>query len=94
MEQDVFSVVGYQFGRFMEKDGPHKGEMKDYASLFVVQPMTGEQSERFNYIGSKALKFQCADASVLDKLEPGMKVNLYFDSKERVSLVHPVSPAK
>lgn len=94
MEQEVFTIVGYQYGSFELKDGPHKGDMQAYASLFAVQPIEGEDNDKYHYCGSKALKFRCADACVLHDIQPGMNVNLFFDSKDRVSFIRLIPPAK
>lgn len=94
MEQEVFSVVGYQYGQFEEKDGPNKGNMKSYVNLFVLQDMSGEQSDKYHFCGAKALKVPCTDPGVLSDVKLGSHVNLYFDSKKRVTFVRAIPAAK
>lgn len=94
MEQEIYTVVGYQYGEYEVKNGPKRGEKRTYANLFVVSPMSGEQSDRYSFLGSKADKLKCASSDLLKSLKVGDKVNLYFDGDPnypKVVFVNPVS---
>jgi len=93
MDMEVFQVAGWQYGQYEVKDGPDAGQMKPYASIFVIQDMTGSENEHYHFCGAKAIKKKCFDAAVLENVKPGMKVNMFFDSNDRVTLVRPI-PAK
>lgn len=93
-EQNVYTVVGYQYGEYQVKDGPHKGEQRTYANLFVVTPMAGDQNEHFSFLGSKAEKYKCSSGSLLKVLKIGDKVNLYFDGDPKYPKVVFINPVK
>lgn len=90
MEQEVFTVVGYQHGSFESKTGDNV----PYANLFVLQDMAGEQNDKYHFCGAKALKVPCVDSAVLSDVKLGNRVNLYFDSKKRVTFVRALTAAK
>ena len=96
MEQKPFVVAGFQYGVYEVKEGPHRGEMREFANLFVTQPMTGDQRDDFVFLGSKAAKFKCVSSDLLKPLLVGDKVNLFFDDDPKypkVAFIKPI-PAK
>lgn len=56
MEMEVFTVAGWQYGKFKIKDGKDAGLLKPYANIFVNQNMAGDMNENYHYCGSKSIK--------------------------------------
>lgn len=90
MDMEVFTVAGWQFGKFEIKDGKDAGLLKPYANIFVIQDMTGVMNDNYHFCGAKSIKKKVIDPSLLSKFQPGDKVHLYFDSNDRVAAIQPV----
>lgn len=82
-EQTEYQVTGFSHGRFDGQDG----RKVNYANLFVISPLTGEENDDYHYAGYKAEKFRCASADILKDVKPHAKVNLYFDKNARVVMI-------
>ena len=83
MEYPGYVFVGWAKGRFKRDDG----EMQVYCNMYVISPVSTYTSDDYLASGFKAEKKKCLSPDVLDGLNPGDKVRLFFDDKERVSMV-------
>lgn len=86
MGEKVYIFVGKADGQFTVEDGEHKGEVREYANMFVLERIT-YSSDDYHGRGFKAEKLRCISADVYTDLEVGEIVKLYFDGKRNVALV-------
>ena len=84
MEEKVF--VGYGYGRFKDD----QGAMRDYCNVFVLEDFSGSESNDYHFGGQKAVKYGCVSPKVWNGIEPGTRVQCYFDSKNKISYMVPV----
>ena len=81
-----FEYQGYVFlgsaqGTFEARDG----RRVPFFNMFVLSPVSSFQSEDYKAaFGFKAEKKKCLDARILEGLNPGDRVKLFFDDKGRV----------
>lgn len=78
-----YIFVGWAAGQF-END---RGEKQAYANMYVISPVSDYVSEDYKANGYKAEKLKCVSSAVWDGLTPGERVQLFFDSRNRVALV-------
>ena len=83
-----YIFVGWAAGQF-END---KGVMQPYANMYVISPVSDYVSDDYKAEGYKAEKLKCVSPEVWKDLEPGEKVQLFFDSKKRVALATSEGP--
>ena len=83
MEYPNYTFVGWAKGRFKRDDG----EMQSYCNIYVISPVSTFESEDYKAFGLKAEKKACICPDRLDALNPGDKVQLFFDDKNRVAMV-------
>ena len=79
-EYQGYVYVGHAQGNFVND----KGEKQSFCNIFVVSPVSTYQSEDFQAYGFKAEKLKCASSDVWKDLDPGTRVKLFFDNKQRV----------
>lgn len=84
MEEKVF--VGYNFGKFQADDGA----MRDYCNVFVIEEHGGQENADYHFGGQKSAKYKCVGPEVFKDIQPGTRVQCYFDSYRRVSYMVPV----
>lgn len=84
MEEKTF--VGYGYGRFQTDDGL----MQEYCNVFMLEDFTGSESGDYHFGGQKAVKYKAVGQQVFRDIEPGTRVQCYFDSRQRVSYMVPV----
>ena len=89
MNENVYTVTGWQFGRFKTREG----DQRNYANIFVLEPFNGEMSSDRSYTGVKAAGYRVADKELLRDVKPHDKVELYFDRYKRVSKIMIVESA-
>ena len=87
MEEKIF--VGYNYGRFETKTG----EMRDYCNAFMLEEFGGEMNKDYCFGGQKAVKYSCTKPEVWKNCEIGQRVKCWFDSKQRISYMEPVTEA-
>lgn len=75
-----YVFVGWAAGRFKTE----RGEMMPYANMFVLSPVSSYESDDYQAMGMKAEKKKCLSPEVWADLEPGDRVKLFFDDKNRV----------
>ena len=78
-----YVFVGWAVGRFKRDDG----QMQSYCNMYVISPVSTYVSDDYKASGFKAEKKKCFSPDVLEGLTPGDKVRLFFDDKERVTMV-------
>ena len=81
MEEKIF--VGYGYGRF----DTGKGQMQDYCNVFVLEDFNGPENDDYHFAGQKAVKYRCISPDVWKDIPIGSKVQCYFDSKNRITLM-------
>lgn len=81
MEEKIF--VGYGYGRFKNEDGV----MQDYCNAFVLEDFNGTENSDYHFAGQKAVKYRCISPDVWKDIQIGSKVQCYFDSKNRITLM-------
>lgn len=81
MEEKVF--VGYVYGRFKND----RDEMQDYCNVFVLEDFYGTENADYRFGGQKAVKYRCVNAKVFEGINPGDRVQCYFDGKGRISFM-------
>ena len=84
MEEMIF--VGFNYGRFKNEEG----NMQSFCNAFMLEEFTGDERADFRFGGQKAAKYGCVDANVFEGIEFGTRVQCYFDSKRKISLMVPV----
>ncbi len=75
-----YVFLGWASGMF-ETD---KGGKLPYHNMFVFSPASTYESEDYKASGFKAEKKKCISPDVWNGLEPGDKVELFFDDKGRI----------
>jgi len=88
MDEKVF--VGYSYGSFETDDK----RQQEYCNVFMLEDFTGDQNDRYHFLGQKAVKYKCADTSVFSGVPVGTTVRCYFDGKGKLVLMKPVDSAK
>ena len=78
---EVKTFVGYGYGQF-ETD---QRKMQDYCNVFLLAPFVGEQNPDYHFGGDKAEKLKCASPAVFRDIPIGSKVNVFCDSKGKVT---------
>ena len=79
------SYQGYVFlgcaqGMFEARGG---GKLP-YYNMYVISPVSSYQSEDYQASGFKAEKKKCINSGLWEGFQPGDKVKLFFDDKNRV----------
>ena len=77
---ESFVFVGSASGSFDTDDG----RKQEYCNMYVISTL-GEARANYFPSGFKAEKLKCADPSVYKELQIGDEVELFFDSRQRVS---------
>lgn len=80
---DEYIFCGWARGRFTTDDG---GEQL-YYNMYVVSAVSDYVSDDYSAFGYKAEKMKCVSDSVWAGLNPGDKIQLFFDSRKRVTMV-------
>ena len=80
-----FEYQGYVFlggaqGMFETQDK----KRLPFANMFVLSPASTYTSEEYKAFGFKAEKKKCLSAAIMEGLNPGDRVKLFFDDKGRV----------
>lgn len=83
MEEKMF--VGFGYGKFQND----RGEMQDYCNVFVLEGFNGAENADYHFGGQKAVKYGCVSPKVWEGIQPGTKVQCYFDSRKKVSYMVP-----
>lgn len=85
-EYQGYVFVGWAKGQFELKDG--NGEKRPYYNMYVLAPVSGYESNDYQASGFKADKKKCISPEVWEQagLQPGDRVKLFFDDKNRVVL--------
>lgn len=86
-----YTYVGHAWGRREPSDAEMARGIKEkqpYWQLFVISPVSSYSSDDYCAFGLKAEKHKCLGAvwEGLD-LEPGQKIRLFFDQKNRVQMI-------
>lgn len=76
-----YTFVGCAQGNMTDEK---TGEKKPYYQMFVVSPVSSFKSEDYSAYGFKAEKKRCTSPDCWKGLEPGDRVRLFFDDKQRV----------
>ena len=84
-----YIYVGHAQGRFKPDNG---GDMMPYYNMFVITPVSDFVSADYQASGWKAEKLKCVNAEVWKNIQIGETVELYFDSRNRVSLATSAGP--
>lgn len=77
-----YVFLGWAEGRFETE----QGEKRPYYNMYVLSPVSSWVSEDYKAAGFKADKKKCLSADVWKDLEPGSRVKLFFDDKNRVMM--------
>ncbi len=59
-------------------------EKRPYYNMYVFSPVSDFRSDEYEASGFKAEKKKCVSPDVWEGLEPGDKVKLFFDDKQKV----------
>ena len=86
LEAGFAVVIGCMSGSFNPKDG--KGEKIEYRKLYVLERNGGKSG---SWLGYKVATYRVASAEVLEGLEVGDLVQIYFDKYGRVAALGVVS---
>ena len=81
-EYQGYVFLGWAAGRFETQ----QGDKRQYFNMFVLSPVSTYSSEDYEAFGLKAEKKKCLTADVWQGFNPGDKVKLFFDDKNRVVL--------
>ena len=84
MEEKIF--MGFNYGRFQND----RGEMQPYCNAFVLEPFSGDENSDYHFGGQKAMKYGCTSPDVFKGIQPGTKVQCFFDSKKKISFMQAV----
>ena len=79
-EDQGYVFLGGAQGTFEARDG----RRVPFFNMFVLSPASTYTSEDYRAFGFKAEKKKCLDAKILEGLNPGDRVKLFFDDKGRV----------
>lgn len=77
---EAFIFVGSANGSFTTEDG----RQQEYCNMYVLSTF-GETRDNYHPYGFKAEKLKCSSPTVYDDLDAGTEVELFFDSRQRVS---------
>ena len=80
MAYSGYTFVGHAEGQFETQ----QGEMRPYFHMYVLSPVSSFISENYEAEGLKADKKKCISPEVWEGFNPGDKVRLFFDDKQRV----------
>lgn len=80
MEYQGYVFLGGAQGTFEAKDG----RRVPFFNMFVLSPASTYTSEDYRAFGFKAEKKKCLSGEIMDGLNPGDRVKLFFDDKGRV----------
>ena len=86
MGEKYYIFVGCAEGRFEIQDGPDRGKKREFASMYVISPVSDFTSDDFHAKGFKAEKFSCISPDVWKDLTPGEMCTLYFNDRKTVAL--------
>lgn len=78
-----YVFLGWAAGLFEAKTRTGT-EMRPYYNMYVVSPVSDFVSDEYEASGYKAEKKKCVGPDVWEGLEPGDKVKLFFDDKQKV----------
>lgn len=78
-----YVFLGWAAGLFETRNG----DKQPYYHMYVFSPVSSYVSEDYEASGFKADKKKCVSAEVWAGLEPGDRVKLFFDDKQRVQMV-------
>ena len=79
MEEKTY--LGAQWGTFQDE----RGQMRPYASVFVMEEFPVVSNSDYHTTGYKSAKYKLADPSLVNGLEPFDVVEMYFNSKNTVT---------
>ena len=82
MEYPGYVFLGWAAGQFVRNDGTKQ----PYYNMFVISPVSTYVSDDYEASGFKAEKKKCISSDVWEGLNPGDKVRLFFDDKQRVTM--------
>ena len=82
---EKYIFTGCAVGRFETQDG----RKQPFCNMFVISSVSDFSSEDYEAAGYKAEKLKCVDPSVFSGLVPGQELELFFDSKAKVSFAKP-----
>ena len=83
MDYPGYVFLGWAAGQFEKQDGTKQ----PYYNMFVLSPVSTYESDDYKASGLKAEKKKCLSSDIWDGLTPGDKVKLFFDDKQRVTMV-------
>lgn len=75
-----YVFLGWAEGQFETQ----QGEKRPYCNMYVISPVSSWSSEDYKAAGFKADKKKCVSADVWKGLNPGDRVKLFFDDRNRV----------
>ena len=75
-----YVFMGCAQGNFQLEDGSKRA----YYNMYVISPVSSWQSEDYQAFGFKAEKKSCLSDDVWKGFEPGDRIKLFFDDKQRV----------
>lgn len=75
-----YVFLGWAKGQFETQTG----EKRSYYNMYVMSPVSSYQSEDYSASGFKADKKKCLNEEVWSSFNPGDRVKLFFDDKQRV----------
>lgn len=78
-----YTIQGWAKGQFENE----QGEKQPYANLYVTSPVSDYVSDDYEAFGFKAEKLKCVSPDVWADYHVGDKVELFFDSKQRVAMM-------
>ena len=79
-EYQGYVFVGGQQGMFETREG----KRVPFFNMFVLSPASTYISEDYRAFGFKAEKKKCLSGDIMEGLNPGDRVKLFFDDKGRV----------
>ena len=80
MEYQGYVFLGGARGTFEARDG----RRVPFFNMFVLSPTSTYTSEDYRAFGFKAEKKKCLSGDIMEGLNPGDQVKLFFDDKGRV----------
>lgn len=80
---EKYILLGWARGTFETETK----EKRAYVNIYVYSPVSTYTSEDYQAEGFKAEKKSCVSDQVLENLTVGEEVDLYFDSKGRVTMI-------
>lgn len=82
---DEMIYIGYNFGRFQND----QGNMQDYCNVFMIAEHAGQESADYHFGGQKCLKVKCASPEVFKDIQPGTRVQCFFNVHRQISYMVP-----